>query len=531
MLLKIQAINLQKNSMIFFASGRTIFIDLRLVCSVVYIFLNMRFSAILALLLLNLLCAAQEKPVPIALPDVAYPILGIKKSPSSDFLFLTLAGGRFLMYDISKGRLTEDSQPLWKNLSIKGFEIGGDAEFSNNEKYILVAEQNAMYQRDKAKPESFAICVLEVITGKIMYENESVNSAQLLSDNESVLIADSDGIEVVNMSTSHKGEKRKLDSYETACLNHAENILAVSYDPSKDEFTKEDGAGYNRKELKNAVRNKKLIAFYEYPSLRKLGVINEEVDVVFHMHFTSDDRYLLFFSRTWQPEHLHANLLNGRDKTNDLNQFQRIEMSTRKVDNLNFIYQTSEPMANFDLDSGSDVFVFGENRGLLAAKRDVIAVKFSEQQTILGTYTFRGRSNSRNLFSPAFAIMNQSEILVANGLKLSYWNFANLPNFTENIEPIDENAILDNAISQLETDLQNPESSLSKSITKKQINGLYLLNITIQKNGEVVSIFAQSDDKTNIQKQNILKDIILNYRFDVSLPKNERLKFAYTFNL
>jgi hypothetical protein len=83
----------------------------------------------------------------------------------------------------------------------------------------------------------------------------------------------------------------------------------------------------------------------------------------------------------------------------------------------------------------------------------------------------------------------------------------------------------------LDDDLQNPESSLSKSIAKRNISGLYLMNITVQKSGEVVSIFAQSDDKTNIPMQNMLKDLILKYKFDVSVPKNERLKFTYTFNL
>ncbi|MFZ4548922.1 MAG: hypothetical protein ACOYN4_15845, partial [Bacteroidales bacterium] len=84
---------------------------------------------------------------------------------------------------------------------------------------------------------------------------------------------------------------------------------------------------------------------------------------------------------------------------------------------------------------------------------------------------------------------------------------------------------------QLDDDLQDPESSLSKSISKRGISGLYLLNITVQKSGEVVSIFAQSDDKTNINMQNMLKDLILKYKFDVTVPKNERLKFTYTFIL
>jgi hypothetical protein len=490
----------------------------------------MRIFTTAFLLFLASLMSGQQKPEPFVLPDVAYPILGMEKSPSSKYLFLTLSDGRFLMYDLN-GKLTESSSVKWKNFEITGFEIGGDAEYSDDEKYILVSEQNALYTRDNKRPKSFKICVLEVETGKILYETNGVNSAQFLNDNQTLLLTYDDGVLTHNIKSGTKGEKKKIKDCEIACLNHSENILAVSYDPAKDEFTQADGAGYNKKELKNAAKNKRLIAFYDYPSMKKIGVTNEEVDVVFNMQYTADERYLIFYSRTWQAEHQHTNLLNGMDKTLDLNQFQRIDMNTLKVDNLNFIYKTSEQMPNSDISLDYDLFVFGENRGWLAGKRDVLVVKFSEQQTFSGTYSFQGRSKTRNLFSPAFAIDDASTILVAEGMKLTYWDFKTYPKYTHNIEQLNDNAILDKAIEQLDTELQNMESSLNKSILKKQIKGLFLLNITIHKNGEVASVFAQSDEKTNIQMQNMLKDIILNYRFDVSVPKNERIKFAYTFTL
>ena len=491
----------------------------------------MRFCSIICSLLLVLSLNAQNKPEAIVLPDISYPIYSLKKCISNNYILFTLSGGRFLLYDVSKGRLTENSVPVWKNFTIKGFDLGGDAEFSRDEKYILVSEQNAMYSHDKAKVKSIRINVLEVLTGKVIFEMDGANCTQFLNDNQSILIADDEGVYTYNFVTRAKGEKKKIENCEIACVNNAEKILAVSYDPTRDDFKKEDGAGMNKKELKNAVKNKKLIAFYEYPSLKKIGIINEEVDVVFKMQFTSDDNYLLFFSRTLQAEHQHVNMLNGMDKTNDLNQFQRIDMQNYVVDNLNFIHQTSEAMANFDLNLKADLFVFGENKGLFAGKREIDVVKFSEQQVSKGIYTFQGRSNTRNLFSPAFTIDDEATILVANGLKLSYWNFSQYPKYTENIEPINENKILDLAISQLDADIQNPENSLLKAISKKQIIGLYILTISIQKNGEVVSVFAQSDDKTNIPMQNALKDIILKYKFDVTVPKNERLKFTYTFNL
>jgi len=491
----------------------------------------MRLFTTLLFLTLTVSLSAQQKPEVITLPDVAYPILGMKKSPSSKFLFVSLAGGRFLLYDLSTGNLNENSHPLWKSFDVKGFAIGGDAEFSNDEQYILVAEQNAMYARDKVKIEPFRICILAVSTGQVVYETEGVNSAQFLSDNSSVMIADDEGVATYNFITKTKDEKKKIESCEIACLNHAGNMLSVSYDAERSEFMNEEGAGLNKKELKNAVKNKKLIRFYEFPSMKVAGIINEEIDVVFRMQYTADDKYLLFFSRTKQAEHTHSSLLNGLDKANDLNQFQRIDMHNFKVDNANFICQTSEQLANYDITPASTLFSYNDNKGLFAGKREVYVTNFAEQQVIVGKFTFQGRAKTRNLYQAALAFIDESTLLVANGLKLTYWNFAELPDYVEFIEPVNEDAILDEAIGQLDNDLQDPESSLIKSISKRGITGLYLMNITVQKKGEVVSVFAQSDDKTNISMQNMLKDMILKYKFDVTIPKNERLKFAYTFIL
>jgi hypothetical protein len=249
----------------------------------------MRIIVLTFLFAITISLNAQQIPEPFALPDVAYPILGMKKSPSSKYIFLSLAGGRFLLYDIANGVLNENSKPLWKNFGITGFAIGGDAEFSVNEKYILISEQNAMYSRDKVKIEPVRISVLDVVTGQVVYEKDGVNSAQFLGDNASVLIADNEGISTYNFITKTQGEKKKIESCEIACLNHAENLLSVSYDAERQEFKKQDGAGLNKKELKNAAKNKKLIRFFEYPSMKDAGIINEEIDVVFRMQYTSDD--------------------------------------------------------------------------------------------------------------------------------------------------------------------------------------------------------------------------------------------------
>jgi hypothetical protein len=491
----------------------------------------MKFAVLIILAFSYLFLSAQTKPEPFVLSDVAYPITNMKKSGKSGLLLLSLTGGRFLLYETGKNGLNEQSGPKWKNFSIEGFDLGGDIEFSADENYVLILEKTMIYNYDKVQVKPRRLIVLETASGKVVYQMDNINIAQFLKGTAKVVSYREDEIITYDLASSQQAITKAPLEIEIACINHSGNLLVISYDAGIQEFKEKHGAGLNRKELKNALKNKKLIAFYEFPSLRKINVLKEEVDVVFDMEFTPDDQFLLFYSRTRQAEHQYTSGLNGRDKTRDLNQYQRVDLSSTVVDNQNFIYQTSEAQSNHDLDLASGLFVYGDNRGFFAGKREIVVVNFNKQQDYLGKYTYQGRSGTRNLHSTAFAIMDDHIILVANGMKLSYWDFRSLPEYSEFIEPMNENAILDKAISQLDEDLEKADSKLSETIAKKKISGLFILTITIQKSGEIISIYTQSDDKTNISMQNMLKDIMMKYKFEVTIPKNERIKFTYTFNI
>lgn len=491
----------------------------------------MRFLLLLTIALSFGLAAAQEKPVAFSLADVSYPVAFIQKDPAGKQHLLSLTGGRFLCYSISSDRLSGQSVPAWKNFSLEGFDLGGNAVFSPNGKYILLTEKMPLYNFDKVQVKPFRIAILEATSGNVVYTHKDINSAQFTDQGDVVLLFSEDEITRYNINTGEKKTLKAPLDIETAALNHAGNLLAVSYDAAIADFKAKHGAGYNKSELKNAAKNKKLISFFGYPSLIHVSTLSEEVDVVFSMEFTQDDKYLLFYSRTRQVEHQNVSGFNGLDKTRDLNQFQRIDVAGNIVDNQNFIYQTSEAQSNHDLDLNSGLFVYGDNKGLLAAKREIVVVNYNKQQDYLAKYTYQGRAGTRNLHSTAFNIIDDHTILVANGTKLCYWNFKSMPNYSEFIEPMNENTLLDKAVAQLTGDLEDKSSRLSETISKKMITGLYIFTITLQKAGEVVSVFAQSDDKTNISMQNILKDIMMKYNFDVNVPKNERIKFTYTFNL
>lgn len=62
------------------------------------------------------------------------------------------------------------------------------------------------------------------------------------------------------------------------------------------------------------------------------------------------------------------------------------------------------------------------------------------------------------------------------------------------------------------------------------ISGQYILDITLHKKGNVLTIFSPYEIKDEmIASQNRLKDILMKYEFPFKLPKNKRVKFRQTF--
>lgn len=466
---------------------------------------------------------SQPKIEPEELNDVAYPILNMKLSNNKQFLLLTLHGGRFLLYDISKsgGLLNKNSLLVWKKFDVQGFMYGGDITFSKDDKLISITENN-IYGSSRVRVKSVDGKIIETATGNTLVDLKNINSQQILNNNKELLVCYDESIKIIQIADSKVIREVKMDDAEIACINHKNTVFAVSYDPNKRDFKKIESIGTNKKELKNAVRHKKLIDFYDFASFKKIATCNDEIDVTFKMQFTDNDEYLVLFTR---------NHLAEENQGVDQNNFLRIKTSDYKLDNVNFIYKTSEINSNFDVNTEYNYFIANDNHGFFLWKKKVEIYDFNELNKKLASFMFQGRPKRKNIFAVSFALSSSNHMIVSNGSKVLNWNFIQTPNYIDYIDRPDHETLADSAAVLLQKDLDNPESSLMKVIAKKQIHGLYIFDITIMKNGEVTGIYASSDDKTNISMQNTLKDILMKYDFDIKIPKNERVKFKHMFNL
>lgn len=473
----------------------------------------------------------------ITINDCNYPILGVETNHASDKIVLTASQGRVFLINVSDVEATTSVNPVWKNLNLSGLKNGGKPQFSEDDKYILLQESSALKTAiTSTKVKDVKYYILNSTDGKVISEGDNVNSVQFLNNSTQILLSSNDGIVVKDFLTNKVIAQLKVEDCEMAAISHDSKLIALSFDPDKAAFKEVESIGKNKSELKTARKNKRLISFYSYPELKKLYNSKEEIDVVYSIKFSKDDKQTYLLSHNVVAERIGTGALNGISMAAADNRRQtNIQVLDAGNGSLvkEIYHATAEPDADYKFGTYNNIFGYSDNDGFIGWKRKLVLIDNSDHKNKVGQYRYQGRRGSSNLFPIYFSFNKTKPIAyLSNGTKLIEWNYETLKEYTDYIEGQDNDSLQSKAINQLNTDLENPESDLSKNIIKLNITGIYLFDLTIQKKGQIVTIFAESDDKTDIPKQNALKDLLLKYKFkDIVISPNQRLKFRYTFNI
>ena len=84
------------------------------------------------------------------------------------------------------------------------------------------------------------------------------------------------------------------------------------------------------------------------------------------------------------------------------------------------------------------------------------------------------------------------------------------------------------AITQL-AQMASETGELTAFSIKNGIKGEYVVDITMEGKGDVLTVFMVSSSTDDILRKNLLKDKLHTLRFEnIKIPKKERVKFRYT---
>ncbi len=91
--------------------------------------------------------------------------------------------------------------------------------------------------------------------------------------------------------------------------------------------------------------------------------------------------------------------------------------------------------------------------------------------------------------------------------------------------------VVDEIKAQIALMATKPLIALKEFCLKNHIAGEFLVDLTIEGKGKVVTVLMVSTPEITIQKKNMLKDKLGELQFDnIKIPKKQRIKNRYTLN-
>ncbi len=450
-------------------------------------------------------------------------ITDIVISPDNKSLYLAGAYGRGYLLDIStKGK----TKTIWQTNSISGLKNGSIATFSEDGKYILLRGIRTTNAKRRAvsfsnNPKSWQdkddVCVLDATNGKVLFASENAYSISISAN--TVFISDVDGFKFISMPDGKLLKSIPFTDNEYAAISPSGKYIIESWDADKQDFKNIPSIKNRRAELKNAYKAKKLLVVYDASNLEKaIAFSDDEIDVVTNMQFSPDEKYVYLQMQ-----------LAGQENSTTPNPYvyQRVEIATGIIDN-SFGIKGNFCKTNF-VNNKTSYLVAGGNIGFLKQAR----IQDNNNTEDFASFETRYKLfKNATLFSPVALSNNSTIAYIYYEKQLFEWDYSILKKFFKKGAAATDEELAEKAVNMLDDALNDANSKLSKSIQKANINGDYIMDITISgPKGSVTTVFCESDDKTNIPMQNSLKDIIKKQEFDLGLPKEKRIKFRYTFQL
>jgi len=324
---------------------------------------------------------------------------------------------------------------------------------------------------------------------------------------------------------------------EAIAVSNDHKTLAVSYYPEKIEFAELESIDYRRKEIKNAKKNKRLLLIYELSTMKQIAKIDDEIDVVFRIKFTPDDKDIILFTR---------NYTGGFNSQKD-NERQESSASTLMALNLlkvnvetglldrSFYYRSFYIHLDFDVSPDGKLFAYSSTNnsptGLFKTTNGLEMYDYNTPDNLLFNIKTRFKFFKKLSNPYQFAFKPGAELAYFSvGGDLVEWNYKKLPTHTFNGEGSSDEDVAASAINQLDS-LSNTKD-FKEMITRNKIQGMYVYDVTVFKKGQVATVFSPIDEAMDVGAHNILLDYLRTRKFeDLSIPKDKRVKFRYTFNI
>lgn len=216
-------------------------------------------------------------------------ISDMELSPDQKTLAIGRGQGPVLMWDVP-------GEKFIKAIEVDGYFAGPRIKYGQNGKYLLLQK---MYYTDNNlnKDRSTKIDVLDIESGKVIFNKPDVHDAALTFDCKYVLTLSGNNVDIYELSS------RNL--VRTIVVEDATNALAVSNDGKTVAVSHKLRAGDiqdipsirdDKKTIKAVLKYRQGISFYDFESGKRMKTASDIFDIVFNMRYTQDGKRILVYN-------------------------------------------------------------------------------------------------------------------------------------------------------------------------------------------------------------------------------------------
>lgn len=233
--------------------------------------------------------AQQQIYKEVDLPGNPYYLCSIELSPDAKTLAIGTAEGNVLFWDIA-------SQAVTRKFAFEGFKHGPYMSYSADGRYLLLQEQ---YFTDWAlnKDRPSRASVIDVQSGQVILSREGAHAAQLTPDSQTLVTLEGYEIAFWNLADGSKVRKFSPPNVSNSFgISRDGTTLVVAQTPTEDDLKNIPSLRNDKKAIKEALKYREVAVAYDAVNFKRRFLVNDIMDIIFSMRFTTDGRTLLLFN-------------------------------------------------------------------------------------------------------------------------------------------------------------------------------------------------------------------------------------------
>jgi hypothetical protein len=466
-----------------------------------------------------------------------HPILGLAINKPGDKLLVSAYGARFHMLEIGKeaGRsaFSQKERQVWSKYLNNDFRWGAKPLFSPEGNTVLLKPLYDNPNVVKIKPTS--LVVLNVKEGSVVLERNDILSADYLNEN-TLIVSTKDGLEWLDLRSGTITKSVEMPEAEALAVSQDGKYIAISFVPTAAQFAVLQSIQFRKKELKIAKRGKRLLAVYQLADMVPVSVVDDEIDVVFRIKFSNDNKSLVLFTRNFKSR-LGINKKDLRQE----NIYKLLALNLIKVDiesgeiDRDFYYSSYYIHMDYDITEVDKLFAFSST-GMVSGStyKTINGLEVYDYQVpdkLVYSIKTRFKWFKRLAIPYQFAFVpGHTKCYISSGSDLAEWDYGKLPHHVFNVKGEDDEEVAAAAISQLDSTCNSLK--FKEMLVENKIEGMFVYEITVFKKGQVATVFSPTDEVTDVRAHNFLMDYLRATKFEgLKIPKDKRVKFQYIFNV